>query len=129
MTKDKAALRIAELAKALARLEEMIAAPAEHLGRVDAIVQRFEFSYELCWKALKAALEIYGHETASPWQAFKKAYAMRWIDEEQLWRTMLDDRNLTSHTYKEETAIAITQRIPAYAAAMRALQEKLAEIL
>lgn len=112
MTRDKVKIRLDELGNALGRLREILGVPDDHTGRVDATIQRFEFCYELSWKAIKAALEIYGHETASPKQAFQKAFAMRWIDDEKLWSDMLEMRNITSHTYKEEKAIEVSEQVP-----------------
>jgi hypothetical protein len=41
------------LGKALDRLEEALEQPLENALAVDATIQRFEFTIELFWKALK----------------------------------------------------------------------------
>jgi hypothetical protein len=46
----------ADLAAAIARLEEALALPKDAIVR-DSAIQRFEISFELCWKFLKAYLE------------------------------------------------------------------------
>lgn len=129
MTKDKAKIRLEELGRALGRLKEILGVPEDHTGRVDAVIQRFEFTYELAWKTLKAMLEMFGHEAASPKQAFQKAYVMRWLDDEDLWTAMMQDRNMTSHTYKENVAMEIAARIPGYLPPMEALYLKLRTVL
>ncbi len=128
MPSSKIILRLAELNKALARLQEILDTPADHIGRVDAIIQRFEFSFELAWKAAKACMELQGIESTSPRDVFQKAYAQKWIDDEKLWLSMLGDRNLTSHTYHEEVAKDITGRVPDYLQALRSIYNKLSEV-
>tara|TARA_Y100001933_G_scaffold228634_1_gene244316 strand:+ start:518 stop:751 length:234 start_codon:yes stop_codon:yes gene_type:complete len=51
---------------------------------IDATIQRFEFTFELSWKLLKAILEYDGFENVeSPRKAiregFKQGYIRRWI--------------------------------------------------
>src|SRR5437879_6866882 len=46
----------ADFEKAITRLEEALALPKDAIVR-DSAIQRFEISFELCWKFLKAYLE------------------------------------------------------------------------
>ena len=85
-------------------------------------MQRFEFCFELAWKSLKLALsEWEGLGSASPRQAFEHAYALRWLEHEKPWLQMLQDRNLSSHTYREGLAREIHARIPQHASQLRGL--------
>lgn len=118
-------IRLKEFRSAFARLNEMLSVPKDAIGRDDALIQRFEFNYELAWKTLKAALEIEGVVVTSPRAAFQKAYAAGWIDDERAWLGMLNDRNLMSHTYKEQDAIAVAGRIPNYISVIGQLIDKL----
>jgi nucleotidyltransferase substrate binding protein (TIGR01987 family) len=78
----------------------------------DGVIQRFEFTYELAWKTTKAYLEDIGIvDVNSPKAIFKEAYVQRLITNEDNWLLMLKDRNMTSHTYKEEMAVGIAERI------------------
>jgi nucleotidyltransferase substrate binding protein (TIGR01987 family) len=43
--------------------------------------------------------------------AFKEAFAANLILNGDSWVAMIDDRNLTTHTYNETTALAVYQRI------------------
>ena len=52
-------------AVAVDRLGEALAAPKSDLHR-DAAIQRFEFSFELSWKAIQKALRGEGIDAASP---------------------------------------------------------------
>jgi hypothetical protein len=54
VTKSRS-LRV-DFERAVARLDEALALPKDPIVR-DAAIQRFEISFELCWKFLKAYLE------------------------------------------------------------------------
>ncbi len=101
------------LREALKRLEESAAAQETDITR-DSTIQRFEFTFELAWKAMQLYLEHQGLESGSPREAIKNAFQRRIIAHEQdadQWFQMLDDRNLTSHTYQEKTSREIFRRI------------------
>ena len=54
-----------------------------------------------------------------------QAYAAHWLADETVWLSMLKDRNLTSHTYKEDLAVEIYRRLPGHLAAMQSLYQVL----
>ena len=92
---------------ALARLEEALAAYDETPTTVvrDGVIQRFEFCTELAWKAAREYLLDQGHvEINSPKSTLRQAYADGMVTDQAGWLKLLDDRNLTSHIYDEETA-------------------------
>jgi nucleotidyltransferase substrate binding protein (TIGR01987 family) len=101
--------------KALQRLKEAIKVFEQSNNNDvirDGVIQRFEFTYELAWKAAKEYLEYAGIAgRTSPRAVFKEAYAQQLITNEDNWLAMLNDRNMTSHIYKEEMAEEIAQRI------------------
>ena len=88
---------------------------------VDACIQRFEFCIELTWKTLKKCLAIEGIEANTPRECIQQAYSIHWLDDETVWLSMLRDRNLTSHTYKEDLALEIYHRLPEHLHAMMTL--------
>ncbi len=93
------------LKKALDALGVMVKKPMDvDRSNIDATIQRFEFSVELFWKALKYLLAEKGTEVRYPRDVLQEAYAGKLIDQESRWLAMLKDRNLTSHTYNEELA-------------------------
>jgi len=101
--------------KALQRLKEAVKEfeqiNASDVVR-DGVIQRFEFTYELAWKAAKEYLEYVGIVgKSSPREVIKEAFAQQLISDEDNWLIMLNDRNTTSHIYKEEMAKEIAQRI------------------
>ena len=76
-----------------------------------ALIQAFEMSFELAWKTMKDYLENDGILTDSPRTTIKEAFSSRLIEDGQLWINMMESRNKTSHTYKEEFASVVAQEI------------------
>lgn len=109
MTSNKIDDKKTSYIKALSKLHETLARDASQDDIViDATIQRFEFSFELSWKLLKAMLEFEGISNAtSPRSAIKEAFQVGIIQDGEGWLRMLEDRNRTSHTYDEETALEI----------------------
>lgn len=112
-TSEKAKLSLKKFSSALERLGEAVAAPPSPL-RSDAVLQRFEFTFELCWKALRIHLsENEGIEVSSPKGTLKEAFRQGLIvdAEEQPFIQMLEDRNLSTHVYDEREALEIFNRV------------------
>ncbi|MGB9637818.1 MAG: HI0074 family nucleotidyltransferase substrate-binding subunit [bacterium] len=78
---------------------------------IDGVIQRFEFTFELVWKFLKEYLYDQGIICNSPKSCLKEAYKANIIDNEELWISMLKDRNLSTHLYSFEISREIYQRI------------------
>ena len=77
-----------------------------------AIVHAYEYTFELWWKSLQRYLQDY--ETVSefgPGATIRNAFQFGIIEEGQCYMDLLRDRNLISHTYKENVAIEIHDRI------------------
>ena len=98
------------LSTALSRLDLALAQPVNEFVR-DSSIQRFEFTFELFWKSLKAYAEESGLEAFSPRDSIRIAFQLGVIQESPEWFRMLEDRNLTSHTYNERTAREISAAI------------------
>ena len=99
-----------KFSKALNKLEEAIYKVEDDLDR-DGVIQRFEFVYELAWKTLKLILRNEGIICNSPNGCFKEGFKLGFIENADVWRQIKEDRNLTSHTYDEFTAITIFENI------------------
>ena len=101
--------------KAILRLQEAVEEYTKNQTNDvlrDGLIQRFEFTYELAWKATKAVLEDLGIvDIRSPKATFIEAFSQGLIQKETTWLMMLKDRNMTTHVYKEEIADEIAQRI------------------
>ena len=89
--------------------------PDDKLYR-DAVIQRFEFTFELAWKVLKEYMTEQGIllNVTFPKSVLKEAYSHEIIRNEQVWLDMLKSRNLTSHTYDEKTANEIAGSVSRY---------------
>jgi nucleotidyltransferase substrate binding protein (TIGR01987 family) len=126
---DRVTAQLASAEKALATLHEALAMPSSVVVR-DASIQRFEYTYEVAWKTLKAYLaDVEGVVAASPNQCFRDALRVGLVSPDDAER-LLDlsrDRNLTSHTYVEAIAEQIARRLPAHAALLRHLLAALRE--
>lgn len=112
-TSDKSKLALKKFSTALGRLAEAVDASPSPL-RSDAVLQRFEFTFELCWKALRIHLsENHGIEVASPKGTLKESFRLGLIEpgEEPSFAQMLEDRNLSSHAYDEQQALEIFNRV------------------
>lgn len=123
MSANQMKATLESLGRALRRLEEALAQPVEDPLVVDATIQRFEFTIELFWKALKRCLEFEGIGTSTPRHALQQAYQAGWLQDESKWLQMLRDRNETSHTYDEAKAREIYERIRTNAPELRAACE------
>jgi nucleotidyltransferase substrate binding protein (TIGR01987 family) len=114
-----------DLRRSLDRLAEALNVAAKEPLAIDGTIQRFEFTFELFWKAVRRLLADQGVEANSPKAVLQQAYRIGWLDGERTWLTLLEDRNLTSHTCREALAREIYSHIPAHHAAMREAVQKL----
>ncbi|MTV47389.1 nucleotidyltransferase [Heliobacillus mobilis] len=99
--------------RALSRLTEGIAKYDESndLAR-DGIIQRFEFTFELAWKTLKSLFEDEGLTGLnSPKTVLREAFSAGIVEDDELWLSMLRDRNTTAHIYDEHLSIEICNNI------------------
>ncbi len=106
MTKEKLKYKLVDLDRALDRLQQSLLRDAERDDLVvDATIKRFEFTYELAWKLMKAYLEYNGNlDGNSPRRAIQEAFKIGILPSGDGWLEMLEDRNRTTHTYDEQTA-------------------------
>ena len=111
--------------RALASLQELVPKYLDNKQNIilrDAMIQRFEYSTEAFWKYLKSYLSTEHNLSAnSPREVIRTGLFAKLYSEEisQELLQMLDDRNLTSHTYVEELAESIAGRIPSYCTVMQ----------
>lgn len=91
-------------------------------GLENGKAQKFEYTVELCWKALKVALKAQeGIDEASPKKVVKAWYLTGHLSEDDYLALLdaIDDRNRLSHIYDAETFRFILERLPHYAKVMQ----------
>jgi len=96
---------------------------------MDAVIQRFEFTFETAWKSVKLAAKAVGYDCKSPKGCLKLAYRMGWIKDEERWLELLEARNMTSHTYDQETAMdvyeTVKENFQVFGSLLRELREEI----
>jgi nucleotidyltransferase substrate binding protein (TIGR01987 family) len=115
---DRLNWRLQQAARALTSFKQLAFIESPSLIERDAAIQRFEYTTEACWKAAQAALsEHFGVEAASPKAVIRAAAQNGLLSETDARAAMglIDDRNLTSHTYNEALAITLFARLPGHA--------------
>jgi len=94
----------------------------------DAAIQRFEFSYELCWKFMKRHLDwagVLGTDLMGRRELFREAARQGLIEDPVRWIHYHDARNATSHNYDEANARRVFERILAFSKDARYLLDQL----
>jgi nucleotidyltransferase substrate binding protein (TIGR01987 family) len=71
----------------------------------EGAIHRFKYTFELAWKTLKDYLIYSGviFDQITPRSVIKQAFAAKIIKDGQTWVDMLEQRNLMSHTYDDES--------------------------
>lgn len=97
-------------------------------GLENGKAQKFEYTLELCWKAIKLSLkEQEGIDEASPKKVIKAWYLAGHLSEDDYLALMaaIDDRNKLSHIYDADEFETIVARLPGYAKLMQRVREGL----
>lgn len=101
-----------EFRKAYLKLQEFIQNDDKTEISKAAIIHAFEYTFELWWKTVQRYLEYnFNMQDYGPNATIKNAFQYKLIQDGQVWMNMLRDRNLTTHTYKEDVANEIYERI------------------
>ena len=90
--------------EAYSRLKEAINIKEESDIKRDAVIKRFEFSYELLWKTYKRIARLQKLDYFNPKACFQFAFKSGLIEDEELFLEIIDARNKTTHVYSEEEA-------------------------
>lgn len=110
--------------KSLQRLEEILG-KEESVANRDSAIKRFEFTVELAWKCVQWFLRDQKIICRSPKECLKEAFKFGLVEDDPKWLEMLEDRNLTVHTYDEKTAEEVYGRLNNYLELLKSLEEKL----
>lgn len=109
----RVSLSLLPLETAFARFDKF----SKHLGSEQekaGAVQAFEYTFELCWKAMKIWLESKGLTAQSPKETFRLAAMNGLIEEIEPWFEFIELRNLSVHTYQEKTLEKVVAGFPKF---------------
>lgn len=98
----------------------------------DALIKRFEFTFELAWKTLREFMldQGYSLEILSPKGVISFAWREGIISNEELWLDMLLSRNMSAHDYGRELSADIADKISnRYCKELTALKKYIADSL
>ncbi len=95
------------------------------------LIQAFEYNHELAWNLLKDYLTDYGGaiNLIGSRDTTREAFKRGLIENGDIWMGMIKSRNLSSHTYNENTAQELIRIIPAYHTEFIELQAKFNQFL
>lgn len=120
--------RFQQFSKAFLLLQSGVMIEKLSLIERAGLIQFFEMAFELGWKLLKDYQEAEGVNIGSPRDAIKLAFQAKLIAAGHDWIEALDDRHLTTHTYNEQTALEVEQKIrQTYYPFLQTLQKTFAE--
>lgn len=133
MERSKERLQIAR--KALDTLPELVEKPSHSAIERDAMIQRFEYTFEAVWKAAQVYPRIIDGLTAN---SLKSAVRSSWqtglLDQDtaKLALQLCEAHNLTVKTYNKALAMALAQQIKEYSHVLHtwlsAMEQKTGEI-
>lgn len=107
--------RLSNLKRAMLSLDEAVALnESRGLSKLErqGLIQGFEFTHELAWNCLKDYLSDQGEQNIhGSKDATRKAFSVGLIEDGEVWMGMIRSRNLSSHTYNEETALKIADAV------------------
>jgi nucleotidyltransferase substrate binding protein (TIGR01987 family) len=119
--------RFANYQKALAQLETFFKPPALNDREQQGLIKAFEYTFELAWNTLRDLLRSKGNnELLGSRDTLREAFRLGLLSDGETWMLMIQDRNLTSHTYNRSTADEIATNIgQRYLSSFRELRSRL----
>jgi len=104
--------RFSNYRKALGQLTKFISKGGLSSLEEQGLIKAFEYTYELAWNTLKDYLEYQGIvNMAGSRDVIREAFKAGLISDGEKWMEMLQSRNLTAHSYNEDTADEIAGAI------------------
>ncbi len=97
--------RYSNYQKALSQLERFVQNDELNEMEEQGLIKAFEYTFELAWKTLQDFLKEKGYVgIVGPRPVIEQSFQDGYISDGTGWLRMLTARNLSSHTYDEETA-------------------------
>ncbi len=104
--------RFSNFKRALSQLAKFI--NEEELNELEQIglIKAFEFTHELAWNVMKDYFEYQGNTSITGSRdAMREAFQRNLITDGDKWMDMIKSRNMSSHTYNQETADEIGKQV------------------
>ena len=116
MNEDILKKELLKLKRVLNRFGDVLALPdiATNEYLHDAAIQRFEFTVGLFCKILSNILFCDNIDTRTPLETIGKAYHYKLIDNDKMWFSLLDDKNMIPHISTPEEAYEIFTHLEGY---------------
>lgn len=130
MPKSLKTLQFNSFEEALKTLQDAVKAPPKNDLERDGVIQRFEYTFEMAWKAIRSFLFAAGRAEVSnsPKPLLRDALEENLIHDIKTWFDFLEARNNSTHDYsrlKAEAVFRLAQAFPPYAEKLlSALKEK-----
>lgn len=126
MSRKRFAIQVDLYERALARLEEALVIPETQIVR-DALIKRFEFTFEMAWKSMYRWLRMKDVDIPEePFEVIPRAFNAGLIADDAGWTRVRRARNKTAHAYDEKKAIEVVAEVRTDAAPrFRELLERL----
>ncbi len=121
--------RFSNFNKAFRKLEKYVGQKEMNELEEQGLIKSFEYTYELAWKTLQDLLHHIGYkDIRGPKPVIEQCFQDGFISHGEAWIRMQNSKNLTSHTYNQETANEIVESINSeYYYLFKDLQKRLEE--
>lgn len=119
--------RFSNYRRALEQLEGFFEPPTLNEREQQGLIKAFEYTFELAWNTLRDLLRSQGNaDLLGSRDTLREAFRVNLISDGEAWMLMIQDCNLTSHTYNRATALDIEAHIRgAYLSCFQALRTRL----
>jgi len=124
---EKSKKRLQDLNNALTEFEKVLNFDLKEFPSfiIMARIKSFEICYELTWKCIKDYVYAIGEECKSPMACFKLGIAQGLIGANTNWKKLVEDRNLSTHTYNNENAKELEKNLKDYLKIFKKIQNNL----
>jgi nucleotidyltransferase substrate binding protein (TIGR01987 family) len=104
--------RFANFCQALDQLETFFQPPELNERERQGLIKAFEYCFELGWNTLRDLLMAEGNaDLIGSRDTLRLAFRVGLIRDGESWLRMVQDRNLTSHTYNRVTAEQVSGQV------------------
>ena len=122
--------RVANVRRALEQLESFFDPPPRNEREQQGLIKAFETSFELGWNSLRDLMRARGvSDLIGSRDTLRQAFQLGLIEDGEGWMQMVQDRNLTRHTYNQARAEQIAANIQErYLHCFQELRRRLSEL-